>query len=263
MYHQAPLVFNVFLCDLFLFKSNIDYHPFAMGGSSECRGKTYFVVICNKKFSSACSEKFWGTRTDNKLTFEEHVEGLCKNASQKFSVVARISSLKRFEQRKRIVNLFITSHFSYCPLVWIFHNRLLNNRIDHIHERTYQDYNSSFKGLLRKRQLLDINVFIKCQTQKSFRILLKILLTTEAATGDVLWGKVFIEILQNSQENTLVRVCFLIKLQASVYNFIKNKTLVQVFFCEFCEISKNTFFTEHLWLLLYWNFDRLHVIWKT
>ena len=25
------------------------------------------------------------------------------------------------------------------------------------------------------------------------------------------------------------------------------KSLAQVFSCEFCEISKNTFFTEHLW----------------
>ena len=31
------------------------------------------------------------------------------------------------------------------------------------------------------------------------------------------------------------------------WNFIKKKTLAQVFSCEFCEISKNTFFTEHLW----------------
>ena len=30
-------------------------------------------------------------------------------------------------------------------------------------------------------------------------------------------------------------------------NFIKKETLAQVFSCEFCEISKNTFFTEHLW----------------
>ena len=34
-------------------------------------------------------------------------------------------------------------------------------------------------------------------------------------------------------------------------NFIKNKTLAQVFSCEFTGISKNTFFTEHVrWLLL-------------
>ena len=29
-------------------------------------------------------------------------------------------------------------------------------------------------------------------------------------------------------------------------NFIKKEPLPQVFSCEFCEISKNTFFTEHL-----------------
>ena len=30
-------------------------------------------------------------------------------------------------------------------------------------------------------------------------------------------------------------------------NFIKKDTLAQVLSCEICEISKNTFFTEHLW----------------
>ena len=45
-----------------------------------------------------------------------------------------------------------------------------------------------------------------------------------AATGGVLEEKVFLEIPQNKKE-----------------------TLAQVFSCEFCEISKNTFFTEHLW----------------
>ena len=33
---------------------------------------------------------------------------------------------------------------------------------------------------------------------------------------------------------------------------IKKETLAQVFSCEFCEISKNTFFTEHLLWLLLW-----------
>ena len=60
----------------------------------------------------------------------------------------------------------------------------------------------------------------------------------EAATRGVLWKKVFLEILQNSQENTCTRVSFLIKLQA---NFIKKETLGYVFTCEFCQISKNTF----------------------
>ena len=58
--------------------------------------------------------------------------------------------------------------------------------------------------------------------------------------------KVFLEILQNSPENTCARVSFLIKLQArgprpEACNFIKKETLAQVFSCELCEISKNTF----------------------
>ena len=89
--------------------------------------------ICNEKLSSTCSERFFGVKVVNKLTLEEHVEELCKKARQKVSAVKRISSLMRFEQRKRIVDLFIISHFSYYPLVWIFHSRRLNKTIDHIH----------------------------------------------------------------------------------------------------------------------------------
>ena len=49
--------------------------------------------------------------------------------------------------------------------------------------------------------------------------------------------------------HTPVPVSFLIKLQAGC-NFIKKETLAQVFSCKFCEISKNTFFIEHLWWML-------------
>ena len=55
-------------------------------------------------------------------------------------------------QRKTIFNAFIKSQFSNCPLVWMFHSRTLNNRINHLHERSlrlvYQDYTSSFEELL-------------------------------------------------------------------------------------------------------------------
>ena len=50
--------------------------------------------------------------------------------------------------------------------------------------------------------------------------------------------KVFLEITQNSQENTCVRVSFIIKFQASVCNFIKKEALAQ-------NTSRR--------LLLYWN----------
>ena len=46
---------------------------------------------------------------------------------------------------------FITSQISYCPLIWKFHGRNLNNKINRIHERAlrlvYQN-NLSFPELL-------------------------------------------------------------------------------------------------------------------
>ena len=59
----------------------------------------------------------------------------------------------------------------------------------------------------------------------------------------------FLETWQNLPQNTCARVSLLIKLQAC--NFIERETLAQVFCCEFCEIFKNTFLTEHLrWVFL-------------
>ena len=52
--------------------------------------------------------------------------------------------------------------------------------------------------------------------------------------------KMFLEISQNSQENTCARVSFLNNLPQAC-NLFKKESLVQVFTCEFYEISKNTF----------------------
>ena len=63
---------------------------------------------------------------------------------------------------------------------------------------------------------------------------------------EVFCKKMFLQMLQNAQENILARIPFFIKLQASTYSVIKKETLAQLFSCEFCEILKKTFLTEHL-----------------
>ena len=45
----------------------------------------------------------------------------------------------------------------------------------------------------------------------------------------------------------LCQSLFFNKVAGRPANFIKKGTLAQVFSCEFCEFSKNTSFTEHLW----------------
>ena len=63
----------------------------------------------------------------------------------------------------------------------------------------------------------------------------------EAVAWRCFTKKVFLEILQNSQENTCARDSLLIKLQAETFNFPNKKTLAQVFPCGFCKISNNIF----------------------
>ena len=57
-------------------------------------------------------------------------------------------------KRKVLMKAFITSQFSYCPLIWMLHSRTLNNRVNNIYERAlrlrYKDNKSSFKELLEK-----------------------------------------------------------------------------------------------------------------
>ena len=66
-----------------------------------------------------------------------------------------------FNQRKIIMKSFINSQFGYCPLVWIFHSRKLNNRINKIHERAlrivFKNMNLSFRELLDKDNSVTIH----------------------------------------------------------------------------------------------------------
>ena len=56
---------------------------------------------------------------------------------------------------------FIESQFGYCPLIWMFHSRGLNNKINRIHERalriTYNDKSSSYGELLTKDRSVAIH----------------------------------------------------------------------------------------------------------
>ena len=69
-----------------------------------------------------------GINIDNKLTFKSHVKTLCKKAAQKLHALARIANYMETEQLASLMNAFIMSHFSYCPLVWVFHDRNINKK---------------------------------------------------------------------------------------------------------------------------------------
>ena len=104
------------------------------------------TIICKK------SVNLLGISIDNKLDFNEHVSNICKKVSIKLHVLARISHFLNTEKLKQVMKAFIESQFGYCPLIWMFHSRTLNNRINRLHERAlrlaYKDRKSSFEQLL-------------------------------------------------------------------------------------------------------------------
>ena len=55
----------------------------------------------------------------------------------------------------------------------------------------------------------------------------------------------FLKVFRSSHRRCSVRKGVLGNLKS--YNFTKKETLAHLFFCGFCEVSKNTVFTEHLW----------------
>ena len=56
---------------------------------------------------------------------------------------------------------FIKSQFGYCPLIWTFHSRSVNNKINHLHEPSlrivYEDNISSFEDLLKRDKSFTIH----------------------------------------------------------------------------------------------------------
>ena len=56
---------------------------------------------------------------------------------------------------------FIEAQFSYCSIIWMFHSRTLNNRINNLHERAlrivYNDHTSTFSELLERDNSFSIH----------------------------------------------------------------------------------------------------------
>ena len=69
-------------------------------------------------------------------------------SEQEIACLARISRFMNIHKRRMTMNGFIAPEFGYCPLVWMFHRRKLDSRVNELHERAlrivYQDYASSF-----------------------------------------------------------------------------------------------------------------------
>ena len=126
-------------------------HLLVLGQSSD---DSVTVRIGNSEVVSSSEEKLLGVQIDNKLSFGNHVSKLCQKASNKLYALARISPYMDQSKLRTLMRAFITSQFQYCPLIWMFHSRQLNKKINKIQGRalriTYKDAESTYSELLEK-----------------------------------------------------------------------------------------------------------------
>ena len=97
-------------------------------------------------------EKLLGVLIDQKLNFKQHLNTVCRKGSQELNTFARASIYMPEEKTRMVMEAFIMSQFSYCPLIWMFHDRRVHAKINHTHERAlriaFQGRTSSLEELL-------------------------------------------------------------------------------------------------------------------
>ena len=119
------------------------------------------VFIDGIQITSSTTEFVLGIIIDSELNFENHLSPICYKVSRKINSLGRIANYVPLEKRRIVMKTFIESQFNYCPLIWMFHSRIINNKINRLHERAlrivYSDFKSSFEGLLMEDNSFSIH----------------------------------------------------------------------------------------------------------
>ena len=112
-------------------------------------------------YNSEC-EKLLGVKINVNLKFSDPISDWYKKGSRKISALARVNPFMELMKRKLWMNAVITSHFTFCPLIWMCYSRSNNTKINMFHERClrviYNHKRSSFTELMNKDSSLLIHI---------------------------------------------------------------------------------------------------------
>ena len=96
--------------------------------------KMFGQITGKTKIWESEKQKLLGVDFDKTISFYENTASLCRKAGKKLSVLARLSNFMCTNKKRILMKVFIESHINYCPLIWMFHSRGVNNKINHLHE---------------------------------------------------------------------------------------------------------------------------------
>ena len=119
------------------------------------------VEISEVQIKSSQWEKLQVITIDDDLKFRDHINNISGKASTKISAWAIIAPYMDLPKRKQITNAIFKSQFSYSPLAWMMHSRLINDKIYRLHKRclrvAYNDSQSSFDELLERDNSVSVH----------------------------------------------------------------------------------------------------------
>ena len=97
--------------------------------------KKVSLIAENKEINNSTHERLLGVKIDSKLSFNTHIDDICKKASLKLNALSRITPHLDFKKKKLLINSFFISQFNYCQLNWMSDNRTKSNKVNILHER--------------------------------------------------------------------------------------------------------------------------------
>ena len=84
---------------------------------------TVNLIAKNQAVDNSTCEKLIGVKFDYKLTFNAHIDNICKKAGLKLNALLRIAPYIDFHKKRFLANTLFMSQLNYCPLIWMYHNR--------------------------------------------------------------------------------------------------------------------------------------------
>ena len=90
------------------------------------------------RISSTDEVTLLGATTDNKLTFNNNIDKLCRKASCKLHALCPIRSFLSKEKARLLTDAFIIFQFLCAALIWMFASKSSITKICKIHFRTLQ-----------------------------------------------------------------------------------------------------------------------------
>ena len=113
--------------------------------------KQICLTVNNLSINLVETVKLLGVVIDNKLNCVEHINNICKVANNKTNALLRIRKYIDVHTAKIYANAYILSAFYYCPMIWMFCNKISNNMINKAHIRclkcVYNKNNMSLENL--------------------------------------------------------------------------------------------------------------------